>query len=154
MLQRNLQFGEQELRAEEGHSESNSQDVLVVADYQSRVVETYEVLDRKCEDQEASLAIEGRECSTNDEASYKAKATANTKDLLIIIEQQGYACAACGIELMPDTAHLDHKTPRLSGGSDAASNLQWLCVHCNRAKGILSMGEFVAMCKRVSVWQS
>jgi 5-methylcytosine-specific restriction protein A len=30
--------------------------------------------------------------------------------------------------------HLDHRTPRAQGGTDAMSNLQWLCHSCHSAK--------------------
>lgn len=51
------------------------------------------------------------------------------------------ACAACG---STGKLEIDHKVPIVRGGSCEASNLQALCVECNRRKGRKTMEEFVA----------
>lgn len=74
------------------------------------------------------------------------------------LEQLAYEqcerCAACGIAIEPNESELDHKIPRADGGDDMKPNLQWLCLPCNRAKGMQSMVAFVAMCRRVAGYQS
>lgn len=76
--------------------------------------------------------------------------TATAKELGELLVSQGYECAACRRGLSPDTAEIDHLIPRSDGGGHAATNLQWLCKPCNRAKGSLSMDEFVDMCRRIA----
>lgn len=74
---------------------------------------------------------------------------ASAKDLHLILKEQGYMCAACGLGLEPHTSEIDHKQPRADGGNESPANLQWLCKPCNRAKGEMSMSAFIAMCVRV-----
>jgi hypothetical protein len=52
----------------------------------------------------------------------------------------GACCAACGAK---DDLEIDHSTPIVRGGSCDESNLQALCTSCNRAKGRLTMHEFM-----------
>lgn len=51
------------------------------------------------------------------------------------------ACAACG---STGKLEIDHKVPIARGGSCDVSNLQALCVECNRRKDRKTMEEFVA----------
>jgi hypothetical protein len=76
----------------------------------------------------------------------KASATA----LRTILEMQDYKCALSGKRLTPEIAVLDHKIPLSRGGTNDASNLQWLDKEVNRAKGSMDCDEFVAMCKAVA----
>lgn len=54
-----------------------------------------------------------------------------------IIEADGYACAACGVQL---TGHgdveVDHIVALADGGSEHPSNLQTLCKPCHKDKGM------------------
>jgi len=76
---------------------------------------------------------------------------ATPSELVQLSAEQGYCCATCGIHIEPDESELDHKVARSDGGSDLKENLQWLCIPCNRAKGTLSMSQFVELCMRVVV---
>lgn len=82
------------------------------------------------------------------------KFPATKKRLYELLEAQEYRCALSGVSLSPSTASLDHKTPVSDGGTSDMDNL-WF-VHCdvNKAKGTMSISEFVAMCRRVSQYQS
>lgn len=48
------------------------------------------------------------------------------------------------------TAQIDHAVPKCRGGTDAPSNLRWLCAEANIAKRHLTEDEFVALCRDVS----
>jgi hypothetical protein len=100
------------------------------------------------EEARANIALEGENPQRHFPAK-QARAKADAKDLKRILEQQDYACASCGCDLIPEKAELDHKTPMSDGGTHAALNLQWLCKDCNRAKGSMPMGAFIAMCQRI-----
>lgn len=49
-----------------------------------------------------------------------------------IIEAHEGRCAICGAK--PDALTMDHKIPRVLGGSSLDSNLQPACPRCNRKK--------------------
>lgn len=50
-----------------------------------------------------------------------------------ILEQFAYKCAECGAT---EDLTIDHKVPRVKGGSNEPDNLQVLCRSCNSKKGI------------------
>ena len=53
-------------------------------------------------------------------------------DIEAIFKHQAGACAACGSR---DRLEIDHRLPIRLGGSSDPSNLQLLCLPCNRSKG-------------------
>lgn len=79
---------------------------------------------------------------------------ATPAELMKLLKQQEYRCALTGEKLTPNTAELDHKTPKSKGGEDSLPNLQWLDKTVNRMKGRMTVEEFVAVCKRVVQWTS
>jgi hypothetical protein len=82
------------------------------------------------------------------------KEVATGAELMRLLKQQDYRCALTGEKLTPNTAELDHKTPKSKGGEDTLDNLQWLDRTVNRMKGRLTTEEFIAICKRVVQWAS
>lgn len=71
------------------------------------------------------------------------------KTILQLIETQQYRCALTGRELTPETASIDHKVPLAGGGEHHISNI-WVLDHVvNRAKGTMTVDEFIAMCRDV-----
>lgn len=53
-----------------------------------------------------------------------------------ILGAHNHCCAHCKVEFSEDfTASVDHIVPLSKGGSNWPSNLQPLCVPCNRKKG-------------------
>ena len=55
-----------------------------------------------------------------------------------VMKRDGFRCVKCGRGSHcqpPVELEVDHKHPHARGGSDGASNLQTLCVDCNRGKG-------------------
>lgn len=83
----------------------------------------------------------------------KEQATSATyKELLQLLEQQGYRCALTGKQLTPQTARLDHKSPVSDGGSHEVSNLHWVLETVNTAKGVMNLDQFVGMCIDVARW--
>lgn len=55
---------------------------------------------------------------------------------------QIWRCPYCGIYLQPDKVSPDHQTPLQLGGTTSLDNLELVCERCNRAKGILTDGQF------------
>lgn len=45
-----------------------------------------------------------------------------------------YTCRSCGRVTDKREGEVDHRTPLAQGGSDDASNLQWLCIECHKLK--------------------
>lgn len=73
----------------------------------------------------------------------------STSDIRQLLEEQGYRCALTGVELTPEIASLDHKTPLSKGGAHSKANCQVLHIEVNRSKGAMSNEEFLAMCRAV-----
>ena len=71
--------------------------------------------------------------------------SATYRELMQLIEQQGYRCALTGKTLTPQTARLDHKVPVSEGGSHDVSNLHWVLDIVNTAKGTMGLYHFVGM---------
>jgi 5-methylcytosine-specific restriction endonuclease McrA len=72
------------------------------------------------------------------------------KELVCLVESQGYCCALTGWELKPATASLDHILPVSRGGGHSVENLQVLDYRVNKAKGTMTTAEFVSMCHAVA----
>lgn len=75
-------------------------------------------------------------------------------DLYKLAKDQEFRCALSGLPLEPSDAALDHIVPVSKGGTDDIGNLQWVHSVINKMKGSLDNDEFVAMCRKVSQWQS
>ena len=69
--------------------------------------------------------------------------------MLALIVSQDYRCALTGRQLEPDTASVDHKIPLSMGGPHDISNLWVLHTQINRAKGTMTIEEFIGMCREV-----
>lgn len=59
-----------------------------------------------------------------------------------LLEKWGRKCVYCKAENTP--LQIDHIQPRSRGGSDRVSNLTLACESCNKAKGNLSVQEFLS----------
>jgi len=60
------------------------------------------------------------------------------KKRLQVLKRDRFACKMCGRNLASDpdlVLEVDHIVPVSKGGSDEISNLQSLCMYCNRGKG-------------------
>lgn len=76
--------------------------------------------------------------------------TVTAKQILRLVEKQGYRCAISGRVLTPETASIDHIVPLGRGGEHALANL-WIVDHqVNAAKGTMTTEEFVALCREVA----
>lgn len=95
-------------------------------------------------------SVEEESMQRANQSQKEGKTAAGSVAVIAILESQNYECAACGMSLEPEVAELDHKRALSDGGDDDPSNLQWLCKPCNRAKRDMSMGAFVAMCRRIA----
>lgn len=81
-------------------------------------------------------------------------ATVTAKQILALIERQGFRCALSGRALIPETVSLDHILPVSRGGEHALSNI-WAVDHqVNSAKGTLTVEEFVSLCREVVGYQA
>ena len=65
------------------------------------------------------------------------------------LESQGYRCALSGVALTPETTQMDHAMPLSRGGTHDATNLLCVTADVNRAKGRMTVDEFVSLCCRV-----
>jgi 5-methylcytosine-specific restriction endonuclease McrA len=72
--------------------------------------------------------------------------------LQLILESQGIKCALSGRELRPDNCSLDHRTPLSRGGQHVIENVHLVSEEVNRAKGSMTVEEFVAMCCDVAAF--
>jgi 5-methylcytosine-specific restriction endonuclease McrA len=65
-----------------------------------------------------------------------AEGSHTKEEALALLEAQGYFCnnPYCEADLINVTPHLDHIVSLTRGGSNYASNLQWLCEPCNMRK--------------------
>jgi 5-methylcytosine-specific restriction endonuclease McrA len=52
-----------------------------------------------------------------------------------VLHRDGYKCVFCGHSPPEVKLEVDHKIPFSKGGSNDLSNLQTLCLDCNRGKG-------------------
>lgn len=70
-------------------------------------------------------------------------------DLRALWEAQGGRCALTGRPLEGNQPTLDHRVPATRGGSHGLENLRWTTRRANEAKGNLTDGEFLALCRDV-----
>ena len=59
----------------------------------------------------------------------------------IIHERDKYVCKKCGVICNPNNISIDHNVPVFKGGTDHPSNLQVMCIKCNKSKGIKPLHE-------------
>ena len=76
----------------------------------------------------------------------------NVKNVMQLLEHQGYRCALTGRTLAPEDASLDHIVPVREGGEHVIENTQVLHRDINRAKSILSNEDFIQMCREVAAF--
>lgn len=57
-----------------------------------------------------------------------------------VLHRDGYKCMFCGRSAKQIQLEVDHIVPFSKGGSNHISNLQTLCIDCNRGKGALFFG--------------
>jgi HNH endonuclease len=74
--------------------------------------------------------------STRRALKYSAEGHHTAEDLTAIRKKQNDRCAHCAVNLHGG-GELDHIKSLWSGGSNWPSNLQYLCLPCNRSKGHL-----------------
>lgn len=72
-----------------------------------------------------------------------------TKSLRQLVERQNFRCALTGRDLTPATAAPDHIMPVSRGGDHTIENIAIVHVNANRAKGTMTLDEFVALCREV-----
>ena len=54
---------------------------------------------------------------------------------VLVLHRDGYKCVFCGRSARQVQLEVDHIVPFYKGGSNDLSNLQTLCINCNRGKG-------------------
>ncbi len=55
-----------------------------------------------------------------------------------VFASKGAQCVYCGL----DASHVDHRTPKARGGTDALANLEPCCAACNISKGKKTVEEW------------
>lgn len=63
-----------------------------------------------------------------------------------IRERDGHTCRYCGVRVR--VGHIDHKKPRVLGGSNRRNNLVLACAPCNLAKSDMTAQEFEGWLER------
>jgi 5-methylcytosine-specific restriction endonuclease McrA len=63
-------------------------------------------------------------------------------------------CHYCQCSLTAETFACDHATPTSRAGSFGFWNVEVICTKCNRAKGILTAGEFAGLWAVMREWES
>ena len=71
--------------------------------------------------------------------------------LWALLQQQEFRCALSGRELTIENCCLDHIIPVEKGGEHTMSNVQLIREEVNGAKGNMTVEEFKAMCRDVTV---
>ena len=61
----------------------------------------------------------------------------------LVLERDCRKCYLCGRELGLYSGTVDHVTPLSRGGADQPSNWRAACLKCNRAKGRLTLAEYL-----------
>jgi CRISPR/Cas system Type II protein with McrA/HNH and RuvC-like nuclease domain len=69
-----------------------------------------------------------------------------------LLEKQQYRCFFTGRRLDPETASVDHMLPVSRGGCHTIDNVCIAHMDVNRAKGTLTVDEFIEMCREVVEW--
>jgi len=106
-------------------------------------------------DGEESTAIAmGTQVRDGVEESAMSRRKATARELMAVLQLQQFRCALTGEPLTPESARLDHRVPVSQAGGHDANNMQWVTENVNRAKGVMSQGVFVALCKQVTDWVS
>jgi 5-methylcytosine-specific restriction endonuclease McrA len=89
------------------------------------------------------LTTEGSQCTKKPKAP-KYREIAN------LLERQGHKCALTGRKLTPEIANIDHIIPLAKGGTHSIENLQIVHKDVNRAKNLMLLHEFIALCQEVA----
>lgn len=74
----------------------------------------------------------------------------DAKNLLKLIEKQGYTCALSGRKLLPDNVECDHKEPISVSLDHSLQNIQFVTREVNRAKGSMPNEAFIQLCNDVA----
>ena len=84
----------------------------------------------------------------------KARRRATARELHEKLDEQEFRCAISGDLLSPDTSEIAHCDPHSQSGGSAIDNLIWVSTAVNRCMGTMTPEQFIALCKRVSLWNS
>lgn len=71
------------------------------------------------------------------------------KRLFEMLQSQGFRCAMTGRKLDPDTAEVDHIVPYAMGGKHDIGNVMIVHRDANRAKGTMTLKQFLQLCEDV-----
>lgn len=88
-------------------------------------------------------------CIRSRVSEWRIRMNVTQQQLRLQLRQQDYTCALTGRPLTPETATIDHLQPLNRGGQHTIENLRFVHVDANRAKGTLTLDEFVALCAEV-----
>lgn len=67
-------------------------------------------------------------------AKQKAEKQISAATRWAILKRDGFKCKKCGKTQVEERIEVDHITPRSKGGTNDESNLEALCLTCNRGK--------------------
>jgi hypothetical protein len=104
----------------------------------SAFIEQRRIVERAVAEQTAALSAQDAALDTKRVASMAKKRRA-------VFDASGGKCAYCSTTLqLAGGWHVEHKTPRSKGGTNAPDNLVASCVGCNVKKGTKTAEEFSA----------
>lgn len=94
--------------------------------------------------------VNGQTTSGRTGSSDRESHGVNVKNLKRMLEMQQYKCALTGWDLTPKTATVDHIHPLSQDGTHTIDNVHIVHTMANRAKGTLSLEQFVQLCRAVA----
>lgn len=68
-----------------------------------------------------------------------------------ILVKQNNKCNGCAVPITIYPNSIDHVIPKCLGGMTKKENLQILCLPCNKAKGQMTMKDFIIHCRKVVI---
>lgn len=77
----------------------------------------------------------------------KTKSGITRRKRFIVLVNHGPCCHYCGQSLRYDSITLDHRTPRVRGGTNHVTNLVPACKQCNCWKACLTEAEYWPVAK-------
>lgn len=77
--------------------------------------------------------------------AYKKLGHQLSVEQILAMMEANKVCRYCGKEIKPLDYSIDHRIPKANGGTNDISNLDLICIKCNKVKGNLTGEEFTKL---------